>query len=108
MCPHGLRGELDGARLDGQRAPCWHGITCVDHDVQQYLLELPGVDLDVARTGRETRLELDVLADDAAEHAIHVRDDRVRVEHFRLQRLLPAECEQLPRQQRRTLRCRFD
>ena len=46
------------------------------------------------------RDELDVLADEAAQHAVHVADDLVEVEDLRLQHLLAAEGEQLARERR--------
>jgi hypothetical protein len=42
--------------------------------------------------------ELDVLADHAPEHLLHVRDDLVDVEDPRLQHLLATECQELPRE----------
>ena len=43
----------------------------------------------------EHRHELDVLADQPAQHRVHVGDDGVQVEHARLQHLPAAEREQL-------------
>ena len=48
--------------------------------------------------GLERRRQLDVLADDAAQHPLHARDDGVQVEHARLEDLPPAERQQLLRQ----------
>ena len=60
-----------------------------------------------ALTGPRLRLsdgdQLDVLADEPAEHLLRVGDDVVEVEHPRRQHLLAAEGQQLPRQRGRPL-----
>ena len=47
-----------------------------------------GGTLEEARIARETRNELDVLADQPPQHLVEARDDRVEVERPRLQDLL--------------------
>ena len=53
-----------------------------------------------ASSGIEHRLELDVLADETAEHLLQVRDHGVQVHDLRLDDLPPAEREELLRQAR--------
>ena len=50
----------------------------------------------VPRFGVEA--ELDLLADDAAQQFLHLADERVEIEHARLEDLLPAEGEELARE----------
>ena len=58
----------------------------------------PGSAFTVPRSGRQAGRQLDVLADQAAQHLVHVLDDAVEVEHLRGQHLPAAEGQQLPRQ----------
>ena len=53
--------------------------------------------------GCEPHADVDVVADEPAEHRLHPGDDLVEVEHHRVQHLAAAEREQLPGQRRRLL-----
>ena len=90
-------------RLDGQLAPARHGVTRVDRKVHDDLLHLPRIGLDAPDIFRQHRDETHVLAQQAAQHVVHVAHDEVQIEHARLEHLLAAEGEQLPRQRRRAL-----
>jgi len=79
-----------------QLPPGRHRVTRIDHEVEQHLLELGGVGLDDARLWLEHRDQLDVLADEATEYAIHSTDDLVDVDGGGRRHFLPAgEDEQL-------------
>ena len=68
----------------------------------------PGSALTFQRPARGEHRQLDVLADQPAEHLLHPGDALVQVQHLRLEHLLAAEREELPRQVRRALRRRPD
>ena len=55
---------------------------------------------DQCELGRECHDEVDVLADQAAEHLFELRDEEVDVQDVRLQHLATAEREQLTREGR--------
>ena len=47
------RVEVDGARLDGERAAVGHRVAGVDDQVQHHLFDLAGVGLDAGQVGRQ-------------------------------------------------------
>ena len=98
-----LLAQLGVHGLDGELSTCGHGIARVDGEVQNHLLELARVGPDVARVRREGRPERDVLADQAAEHLLHILNHIVHVQHDGLEHLLAAEGQQLPGETSRPL-----
>ena len=98
----------DVGRLDRDRAAARHRVAGVDREVDDHLLELRGVGANRAELRVEHRQELDVLADQAAEHHVHVGDDDVQVEDARLEHLAAAEREQLARERGRARRGLLD
>src|SRR5690606_36872239 len=74
------------------------GVAGVDDQVHEDLLELTRVGAGVPKIWGATQLDIDVLADDPTDHSLDSRHDTVQLEHLGLQHLLPAECQQLPRQ----------
>jgi hypothetical protein len=99
--PHAAAADLGVGRGDREDTPGRHRIARVHGEVHQDLLELAGVRPGVAQARRQRRPELDVLADDAAEHPVYSGHDSVEVDDPRLQQLPPAEREQLMGQLRR-------
>ena len=85
---------------DHDAAALGHGVAGVDHQVHHRLLDLPGIDREIPQFGIERRRQRDALADQAAQHRLQVAHDLVQVDDARLQHLLAAEGEQLPRQRR--------
>jgi len=92
--------QRDARGPDAQPAAAGHGVAGVDGEVQKHLLELPGVGVDRACGGIERRGELDVLAEQAPQHPVHVRDHGIDVEHLGSEHLPAAERQQLPRELR--------
>src|SRR5438128_8728510 len=90
--------DIDIRRLDRQLAAVGHRVSGVDDEVDEHLLDLARIGLDAAESTAEDGDHLDVLADQAAEHLVHLADDVVEPEDARLQELLAAEREQLPRE----------
>ena len=81
--------------------PSRHRVAGVGGEVEDHLLELRAVGLDRREVGREPDADADVVADDPAQHRLHVGDDLVEVEHARVQHLPAAEGQQLARERRR-------
>ena len=92
--------ELHVGRLDRETSAPRHRIASVHDEVQDCLLDLPGVRLGPPELALERGGQLHVLADHTPEHPLHAGDDRVQVEDTRLEDLPAAECEQLLRQRR--------
>ncbi len=90
--------DVLGARADGDVAPVGHGVAGVDREVEEHLLELARVDEDDRRGRFEARAQLDVLADQAAQHLLEARHDLVQVDDAGLQHLAAAEGEELARE----------
>ena len=97
------RVEVDVRGLDRELAALRHGITGVDREVHDHLLDLAGIRPHGGEVGREPRGELDVLAQQPAQHVLRFRHEAVQVDHFRLHHLLPAEGEQLAGEPRRAV-----
>ncbi len=96
--------EHDIARFDHQPPALRHRIARVDREVHQDLLELAGIDPHAPQARLRHRDELDVLAEQTAEHAIDVEDQLIQVDDAGLDDLAPRECQELPREVRRALR----
>ena len=89
--------------LDRERAAVGHRVAGVDREVDHHLLELRAV----GEHGREAvggeHRDLDVAADQPAEHRHERARDLVEVEQHRLQHLPACERQQLPGQRRGAL-----
>ncbi len=72
-----------------------HGITRVDRQVDDHLLDMTGIYLDLPQVGRGPGDQLDIFADQPAQHFVEIQDQRVEIEHTRLDDLLSGEGQQL-------------
>ena len=81
-----------------------HRIARVDREVQQHLFDHAGVGAHVRRPRRVLELDDHILAKNPVEHSRQVANDDVHVDVPDLDRLTPAERQQLPRQRRRPFR----
>ena len=97
-----LRVELHVGGLDGQLAPLRHGVAGVHDEVHENLLQLSGIGHHHSEGGTVRDGELDVRSDETLQHLRGAVDGHVQIEDPRLEDLLPAERQQLPRQSRRT------
>src|SRR5207244_11820590 len=95
--------QLDAGSLHRDYAASWHRIACVHRQVDNDLFQLTGVGPDGSQLGCQYRAEVDVLADKSTEHRLRVRDDRIQVEHARIEHLLPAEDEERAREPGRSV-----
>ncbi len=95
--------ELHVARLDPERPALRHRVARVHGEVHEHLLDLTGVGLHASEAGREVLADPHVLAEEAREHRLGVRDDFVQDEDRDPLDLLAAEREELPRQRGRAL-----
>ena len=96
---HRLRGgdfvKFHSGGFDDESSALGHGVAGIHREVHQDLIHHPGVRVDEQRCGRVVKLQTHVFAQDALEHFGDVDDDVVQIEVVRLQRLTPAEQEQL-------------
>src|ERR1019366_10091457 len=106
--PGSLSVEMEMLRFDCQNAAARHGIPGVHHQVEDYLFDLVGVDLDKRFRVVENRADFNVLADHPADHLFEIVNQQVEVEYANVQRLLAAEHQKLPGQRRRTFRSTQD
>ena len=90
--------EFHVRRFDRQPSAVGHRVARVDHQIQQYLLDLARVCLHAAKFSARQERHVNVFADHAREHPDHSRDRVVHVQHARLQDLLAAEGQQLARE----------
>src|SRR5437899_8976053 len=81
--------------FDGEVPAMRHGVARVNCEVEQYLLDLPGISLDPPQLLAEFNLHLSVLSNHAGEHPARLFHHRVEAEHLQALHLLAAECEQL-------------
>jgi len=75
-----------------------HGIARVHGQVEHHLLNLAGIGLDLPEVGRQIRGQIDVLADESAEHLLKVGNQVVEVEDLWGHQLFAAKGEELPSQ----------
>ena len=97
------RIELYVGCFDGQLPAVGHRVARVDRQVHDHLLELVGIGAHAAELRRQHGHERDMLADQPPQHAVHLRDHAIEIEHFGLQHLSAAVREQLSRQRCRSL-----
>src|SRR4030095_2880294 len=79
-------------------------IPCIEHEVQQRLLELHRVDAHCAEALLEVDPQQDLLAEQAPEQPLDAAEQRVRLDEARKRRRLPGEGEQTVRELVRLLR----
>ncbi len=90
--------EIEVRGLDQQRAAVGHCVACVDRQVHQDLVHLPGVGQHRSQARAENRFQPDIFPDYPAQHLRHFKDDVVQVHFLRLNNLFPAQHQQLPAQ----------
>ena len=90
--------EIDIRRFDRHATAVRHGITRIDDEIHDRLLQLTRVGLHGSNFGSELRVQLDILTDEPAQHPLQISDNGVEVEDLRLEHLLPTEDEELPSQ----------
>src|SRR5262249_688852 len=95
--------EVDVRGLDGEAAALGHGITRVDGQVHDDLLELPRIGFHHPEIGRAPCHQADVLPNNPAQELVHVGHDNVEVQYLGLEHLFAAEGEKLASQRSRTL-----
>src|SRR2546428_639605 len=95
--------QRDVACRDAQPAAGRHGISRIDREVDDDLLDLSRVGHDEVELRVERDDELDVLADQTPEHVAHAGDGGVEIEWLPGGRLIAAEREELSRQARGAL-----
>ena len=78
--------------------PLRHGVARVDREIDDHLLELALIDLDQAEVAAVNDLELDILADKAAQQMRELGQHVGDVEDARLQGLLAREGQELAHQ----------
>ena len=91
----GWAGDRD-ARDDLDRAASRHRIAGVRDEVDEHLVELGRIGLDRGHVGAEAHPHRDRFAREPSQERHDRLDDRIDVEHTRLEYLPPAEGEQLP------------
>ncbi len=97
----GLEPHVGG--LDDEAAAARHRIAGVDRQVDDHLLDQAGVHQHAADGGLQAHRQLDVLAEQPAQHGLDARHHGVEVHDPRLQRQLAAKGEQLSGQRRAPL-----
>src|SRR5262249_2065097 len=92
--------ELNVGGLDRQLAAFGHRVASIDGQVDQHLLDLPGVGANQAEIGRRQHYQLDIFADQTAQQLIQTCQQVVRIKNSRLDALLAREGQQLARELR--------
>jgi hypothetical protein len=83
--------ERDLGHGDGELAALRHRVACVHRQIHDHLLQLPAIGAHRHREIVAVALELDVLADQSAQHAVHLLDHRVHVQHLEREHVAPPE-----------------
>src|SRR5262245_49347765 len=90
--------QLDIRRFDHKLPAVWHGIACVDHQVDDHLLNLHRVGLYGAWVRRQPHHSFDVFTDERAEELIYLEQQVVEVEDTPFDALLSSKGQKLARQ----------
>src|SRR5512145_66303 len=99
--------ELDVLRLDGDIAAFRQGISGVDNEVHQNLINLPSIG-EHWRNLLQTRLESNVLPENSVNHSCYLTHHLVETERLQLEDLLAAKRKKLPRERCTPLTGRSD
>ena len=75
-----------------------HGVARIDREVHDDLLELQLIDLDRPQVAAVHNLEIDLLADQPAQHDGEVAEHFAKIENLRAQRLLARKRHKMPHQ----------
>ena len=98
-----LLAEHHVAGLDRQDACLGHGVARIDGQIQNHLLDLRRIDLDRPEARGFVPSEIDVLADQAAQHALDVLDHLVQVDQLGRNDVTTRESQELPSEPGRAL-----
>ena len=77
--------------LEGEMASFGHRVTRVEREVHDHLFDLERIRFDATQPGFRIVGELDILADETAQHGLDVAEDAVQVDDLGLEDLLSAE-----------------
>ena len=83
--------ERDIGGLDGELPSHGHGVPGIDRQVHDHLFELPLVRLDAPQVGGQVEQDVDIFADEPAEHGPRIDQKGVEIEDARLKNLLSAK-----------------
>ena len=83
------------ARFDREPAVAVHRVAGVDREIQQRVLHLERIDERIPQAARHDRLDLDAVAERAAEHVVEAAHEAAEIHDLRRERLTAAEREQL-------------
>ena len=86
-----VRVELDVGRLNGQVSALRHGVTGIDRQVHDDLLDLARIGFDGAEIGTWNHDEVNVFADQPGQHFQVFGDHAVKIYHLWGKHLLTAE-----------------
>jgi len=92
--------QLNVRGLDGELPTMGHGVTGIDGQIHDDLLDLARVGAHAPQPRRRHGDQMNVFTDQPLEHPIHVGRDGVEVKYFGLEHLLAAERQELPGQRR--------
>ncbi len=95
-----LRVDFHVLSLDEQVAAGGHGISGIDDQVHEHLLDLPGIGLGGPHPLSQVCGDRDSFADQPASHVGHAFDNLVEIEQIFLHGLPPAEKKKLSSQVR--------
>src|SRR5580704_8748522 len=95
--------HVEVAGRDLELASVGHGIARIHGQIHDDLFNLTLVGLDASQAGVEIGAKLDVFADQAFQHLLHVLDHGIQVQYAGIHDLLPAEGQQLAGERRSTM-----
>src|ERR1019366_8711049 len=87
--------EFDVASFDGQLSALWHGVTSIDGQVYDDLLDLPGVGFHLSQRRGKHRRQADVLTYQTPQHLLRVGHEGVEVKHPAFDNIFATECQEL-------------
>ncbi len=91
MASHSVEGNVGG--FNRQLAAIRHRVARIHHQVHDDLLDLNRVQHDALEVLTVHHAQVDIFADEARKHLIHILENGVQVQHLGLKNLLSAECQ---------------
>ncbi len=86
--------------VNGQLTAAGHGVACVENQIHDDLFHLRRVGAHISQLRIQVQHQTDIFAEHGRQQFGQLRDQGVKTQHPRLQHLLAAQSQELPRQGR--------
>ena len=84
-----IHRHIDG--FDGQLSTLWHGVSCIDGQIDDRRFEVVEINFDLPKPGASDGLHLDVFTERSLQKVLQAIDEVIDVERLWIERLAARE-----------------